>query len=307
MSLSEDVRGELAAIEPRRACCRLAELSALVRAGGSVHLLGAGRVAVTVELASPAVARRAFSLVRSYGLRCEIRTYRQHAFERARRFQLSLGDDPRALQALNEAGVLDATLAPLARPPHRVVARSCCRASYLRGAFLAAGSATGPRRAHLELRASSVDGAALLAELASEDDLDLRVHDRGRHAIAYAKALDAIAELLAFMGAHEAALRLEEDAVVSATRGRANRLANADHANLQRASRAADGQLAAIRRLEIEGLLADLPAELRETAELRKRHPALSLAELARRARPQTTKASVHRRLRKLQKLAADV
>ncbi len=307
MTLSEDVRGELAAIEPRSACCRLAELSALVRTGGSVHLHGAGRITVTVELTSSAVARRAFSLVRSYGVPCEIRTYRQHAFDRARRFQLALGDDPRALQGLNEAGVLDATLAPLERPPRRVVGRSCCRASYLRGAFLAAGSATGPRRAHLELRASSVAGAALLAELAGEDELDLRVHDRGRHAIAYAKAVDTIAELLAFMGAHEAALRLEEDAVVSATRGRANRLANADHANLQRASRAADAQLAAIRRLEAEGLLDDLPAELREMAELRKRHADLSLRELARRAHPPATKASTHRRLRKLQKLASNL
>ena len=34
LSLSDDVRQELAAIEPRKACCRLAELSALVRGAG---------------------------------------------------------------------------------------------------------------------------------------------------------------------------------------------------------------------------------------------------------------------------------
>jgi DNA-binding protein WhiA len=304
VSLSDDVRGELAAIEPRRPCCRLAELSALLRTAGSFHLLGRGRIAVSVEVSSSAVARRAFSLLRSYGVPCEIRTFHRQAFERGRRFQLHLGDDPRALPALTAAGVLDARLAPLERPPRRVVGRAGGRAAYLRGAFLAAGSATGPRQAHLELRSASVDGAELLAALAREEELDVRVHDRGRHAVAYAKGVDAIAELLAVLGAHEAALRLGEAAVVSATRSGANRLANADHANLRRSSRAAGTQLAAIARLDSEGLLADLPAELREIAGLRRRHPAHSLAELARLCRPPATKASAHRRLRKLQRLA---
>jgi DNA-binding protein WhiA len=92
--------------------------------------------------------------------------------------------------------------------------------------------------------------------------------------------------------------------VVAATKARANRLANADHANIVRASRAADAQLRAIRRLEAAGRLEYLPAELREVAELRSRHPTLSLRELAGRLRPPATKAAAHRRLAKLQKLA---
>ena len=55
MSLSEDVRSELAAIAPRKQCCRLAELSALVRSGGSIHLHGGGRVTLHLEVATPAV------------------------------------------------------------------------------------------------------------------------------------------------------------------------------------------------------------------------------------------------------------
>lgn len=304
MKLSDDVRSELAAIDPRRACCRLAELSALVRTAGSVHLRGGGRIALHLEVATPAVARRAFSLLRSYGVPCEIRTYRRQAFERARRFQIHLEDDPRAVQALHEAGVLDARLAPLERPPRRVVARSCCRAAYLRGAFLAAGSASGPRNAHLELRTSDTQAADFLEALAREEGFALGVYERARHAVAYAKGVESIADLLAFLGAHDAALRFGEDAVVASTRARANRLANADHANIGRASRAADEQLRAIRRLETAGRLDQLPPELREIARLRRRHPTLSLRELAGRCRPPATKASAQRRLAKLQRLA---
>ena len=97
-------------------------------------------------------------------------------------------------------------------------------------------------------------------------------------------------------------LVLEESAVLAATRADANRLANADHANLVRTSRAAHAQLEAVRGLE----LAALPDDLRELATLRLRHPTLSIAELARRCRPPTTKASAYRRLRRLRRLAED-
>lgn len=304
MSLSEDVRGELAAIEPRRACCRLAELSALARAAGSVHLRGRGRVTVHLEVASSAVARRAFSLLRAYGVPSEIRTYRRRAFDRATRFQIHLGEDARALQALNEAGILGARLEPLDRPPARVVARSCCRAAYLRGAFLAAGSVSGPRGAHLELRAAGLDGARFLAGLAGSEGFTLAVAERRNHALAYAKGAEGIADLLAFLGAQEAALRFGEQAVVAATRSHANRLANADHANLGRASRAAEAQLRAIERLRADGRLEQVAPELQELAELRSRHPTLSLSKLARRCRPPATRSAAQRRLAKLRRLA---
>jgi cell division protein WhiA len=302
--LSEEVRAELAAIEPRKACCRLAELSALIRGAGSIHLRGGGRIALHLDVSSPAVARRAFTLLKRYGVSCEIHTFRRQAFERARRFRIHIEDDARALQALNELGVVDASLAPLEGPPRRVVAGPCCRAAYLRGALLAAGSVSGPRNAHLEVRAATVEGAELLAELGREEGFALTVYDRVRHAAAYLKGREAIAELLAFLGAHEAALKLGESAVLAATKGRANRLANADHANIVRASRAADAQLRAIKRLEAAGRLDHLSPELREVAELRTRHPSLSLRELAHRCRPPATKAAAHRRLAKLQKLA---
>jgi cell division protein WhiA len=205
---------------------------------------------------------------------------------------------------LHEAGVLDARLGPLERPPRRVVARACCRGAYLRGVLLGAGSLGGPPARHLEIRTTSLDGARFLARLAASVEAPLKTADRGRHAVAYAKGSQAIASVLAAAGASDAVLGLEERAVIGATRARANRLANADHANLVRAGRAAHAQLLAIRRLEERGMLADLPAPLREAAKLRARHPSLSLRELGRKARPPLAKAALHRRLSQLVRLA---
>lgn len=304
MSQSEDLRHELAAITPRSKCDRLAELSGLFHSAGSEHFEGRGKVSVHLDVADPAVARRAFSLLRAFGVASEIRTYRRRSFDGGTRYQLHVAGGERALQVLHEAGVLSARLTPLEHPPRRVVARSCCRGAYVRGALLGGGSLSGPRSPHLEIRSAGPDGAQFLAGIAEEEGARLGILDRGRHAVAYAKGLESIADVLALAGASETVLLFEERAVLAATRSRANRLANADHANLVRTSRAAHDQLRAVERLRGTGELARLSARLQEIAELRERHPTLSLRELALKCRPPTTKAAAHRRLRKLQDLA---
>jgi len=304
MPLSEDVRRELAGVEPHRHCDRLAELSGLFHTAGSLHLHGHGEFSVHLDLAASAVARRAFGLVRSFGVGAEIRTYTRKSFDRATRYQLHVRGTRRALEVLHEAGVLSARHAPLDAPPKRVVGRSCCRRAYLRGALLGGGSVSGPRSPHLEVRAESRAGAELLRWVAAQEDVTLRVYDRGRHAIAYAKGAEPIADALALAGAGDAALAIDEHAVIAEARARANRIANADHANLVRASRAAHEQLQAINLLEADGRLPRLAAPLREIADLRLRYPSASLRELASKCRPPATKAAAHRRLTKLVSLA---
>jgi DNA-binding protein WhiA len=295
VSLSEDLRNELAAIAPASDCDRLAELSGLFHVAGSVHLRGRGEVAVHLDLVSSAVARRAFALLRAFGVDSEIRTYQRTSFDRATRYQLHVEGTPHAYATLHRAGVLDASHRPLERPPRRVVARRCCRGAYLRGALLGAGSLSGPRDPHLEIRTVEVEAARFLADVAG-----LHVLDRGRHAVAYAKGTEAIADVLVSAGAIDVVLVLEERSVMAAIRADANRLANADHANLVRTSRAAHAQLDALQRLDVDAL----PDELRELALLRLRHPTASIADLARRCRPPASKASTYRRLRRLLELA---
>ena len=302
MSLSDDLRNELAAIAPASDCDRLAELSGLAHTAGSVHFLGRGAVAVHFDVASNAVARRVFGLLRTFGVDAEIRTYRRRSFDRATRYQVHVPGEGDALRVLGDAGILAPGLRPAERPPRRVVARACCRAAYLRGALLGGGSLSGPRAPHLEIRVASLEGAEFLASLAP-----LQVLDRGRHAIAYAKGTETIADVLAEAGASDLVLALDEHSVIAATRSQANRLANADHANLVRASRAAHEQVLAVRRLAEAGELARLDPALREMAELRLEHPSLSLRELGQKCKPAVPKASVHRRMRALLRLADDL
>src|SRR6478609_6742146 len=261
--LSDDLREELAAIAPERECDRLAELSGLFHVAGRAHLRGRGSVDVHLDVASSTVARRAFALLRALDVTSEIRTYSRAAFDHATRYQLHVEGSAAAYEALHRAGILGRSHRPLDRPPARVVAR-------------------------------------FLATLAARLGAELHVQERETHATAYAKGTETIADVLVPAGAVDVVLALEEQAVLAATRGDANRLANADHANLVRTSRAAHAQLAALHRLDVDAL----PDDLREIAVLRLRHPTASTAELARRCKPGLTKAAAYRRLRRLQELS---
>jgi DNA-binding protein WhiA len=287
-------------VRPERRCDRLAELSALFHTAGTVHLLGRGELRFHLDLAESSVARRAFAILRGLRIEPEIRTYQRRSFDRGARTQVLVDGTPHAIDVLTEAGVLSRDRLPLDRPPGRVVARGCCRAAYLRGAFLGAGSLSGPRSPHLEVRTPLHAGAAFVRSVASAADVPMRVVDRASHSAAYAKSWDAIEAFLSVAGATATVLGLEERALVAGLRADANRLANADHANLVRQSRSAQAQLDAARALRADGALERLPHAVAAAAELRLRNPSLSLRELAARADPPVTKATMAGRLARL-------
>ena len=112
--------------------------------------------------------------------------------------------------------------------------------------------------------------------------------------------------MLALAGAHQAALALQEGAVLKEVRAQANRVANCDQANLRRSSRAAQKQLDAIDFLERVGQLRVLSPALQEAAELRRAFPYLGLAELAEEGELGLTRMAVNHRLRRLVQAAMD-
>lgn len=298
-AFGEGVRRELTERPPRRRCCCGALLCGIFRHAGTLELSGDG-VAVRTELGDAAAARLVFRLVRELGGDGQLVSFREPRFARGTRVLVRLHGD-RSLQLLHEVGVLSTALAPLAEPPGRLLQRRCCRAAYLRGAFVAAGSVSAPRAAgHLEIRAPEPEGAEMVRRVARADGVALQVSARRGHAVAYAKSKQTIRELLAHMGAHDAVLSLDEAEVISRTRERANRATNCDEANLARQGVAARAQVEAIAALDVDAL----GAGLRQVAALRAAHPDLSLAELGHLARPPLSKSAVAGRMRLLVRAA---
>ena len=185
-----------------------------------------------------------------------------------------------------------------------MVEEACCRSALLRGAFLAGGSVTDPRKGyHLELATSHHSVSREVLALMRELDQEPKSAQRKGNAVIYFKQSEKIEDFLTCVGAPLAAMEVMNAKLERDLRGKVNRRVNCDAANLDKAVEAAMSQVEAIRRLEKAGTLITLPDKLREVAALRLAHPEDTLAQLAQRCDPPITKSALNHRLRKLVEL----
>ncbi len=305
MSFSVKVKQELNRVRPERPCCRTAQLAALFRGAGSFHIKGRERFGLEANLGLSATARNAIPMIRSFQLPVEIRVREEKRLRQRKRFELYLEGGSRFVQFLNEIGILSDGMALRRMTPRRIIKRQCCRSAFLRGAFLAGGSVSRPGQpAHLEICGGGPEFLATVREAAAGLDISLRTSVRRKSSFIYTKNLTAVRDFLVKTGAHEATLEFEQQAIMAAVRGDANRRANFDHANAVRCSKAAARQVHAIKAMRRSAEWGHLNPGLVEIAELRMRHPSMTIIELGQQAAPPLTKSAVNHRLRRLMQIA---
>ena len=188
-----------------------------------------------------------------------------------------------------------------------VVEEECCRASFFRGAFLAGGSVTDPRKGyHLELATSHRGVSREVPVLLAEMEFQPKSAQRKGNAITYFKQSEHIEDFLIAIGAPLTAMEVMNAKLEKSLRGGVNRRVNCDAANLDKAVEAAQSQLEAIRRLQEDGRLNSLPDKLKQAAVLRLENPEDTLSQLAELFDPPITKSALNHRLRKLIELAKE-
>ena len=186
-----------------------------------------------------------------------------------------------------------------------VLEEPCCRMSFFRGAFLAGGSVTDPKKGyHLELTTSHQNVSREMLALMRECDFNPKAAARKGNSVIYFKQSEYIEDFLTAIGAPVSAMEVMNAKLEKNLRGSVNRRVNCDAANLDKAVEAAQSQLEAIRSLERQGLLDKLPDKLQETARLRMTYPEDTLSQLAQLCDPPITKSALNHRLRKLVELA---
>lgn len=304
-SFSASLKSELARFYPSRRCCRVAELSGLIHAIGSLHVHGDEIFSLEAHVENAAVVRKIYRLFRDlFPLQVEV-TVRRSVLHRANDYLVAVPEQPALTQALNELGILDDRLAIARGVPDRLVFKGCCSASYLRGAFLGGGFASNPKgEYHFELATVNAAFAEGLKALLGKFDLRAGVLERARNVAVYLKSGDDILKVLAIMGAYNSLLKWEDARIVKEMRAQVNRMVNCDTANLGKAAAAAIRQIEDIKLIRERIGLDGLSGPLREIANLRLRNPSANIRELGELSTPPLNKSAVYHRLRRLSQLA---
>jgi cell division protein WhiA len=170
--------------------------------------------------------------------------------------------------------------------------------AYVAGALMVAGTLSGVGApVHLEITAPGTTTAQGLGALVGGTVSGTRI---------VLKHGDAVGDLLASVGAFTTFLAFDQGRMRRDLRRQVTRSVNADRANLRRTADAAQGQIAAIRELlDVRGI-EGIPEDLRDVALARVANPEASLADLGRLLDPPIGKATVHRRLARLQAEGAE-
>ena len=277
MSFAYDTKSELLNVKADD-CCVLAELSALLTINGNVTISSEG-LSVEFHTTNLGIARKVIKSIKDlYHVDVEIRSKKQMKLKKHDIYIVIIKH--KASNIINELSLMNSSENILGEP---LLVKECCKRSYLRGAFLAAGSINSPKSSsyHLEVHTNSEQDAINITELLNFFNLNAKSLKRKKGFISYIKESEKIADFLRVAGAISSLFTYEDERIKRDFVNSITRVMNMDIANQNKTLAAANNQLRSISILENMADVSKLPKSVKEAIELRKKYPESSLNELS--------------------------
>lgn len=181
----------------------------------------------------------------------------------------------------------------------------CCDISFIKGAFLSCGTASDPNKSyHIEFVVPYKTLSLDLMKMLNDYGIKAKHMVRRYVNVIYIKDSESIEDLLALMGAHNAALEIINIKIYKDIRNITNRRLNFENANLTKTADAAFEQMKAIETIKDKGIYPTLSDELKHIANIRYENPDASLREIGDMCDPPLSRSAVNHRLKKLIALA---
>ena len=181
-----------------------------------------------------------------------------------------------------------------------------CRNAFFAGIFYAVGRVSDPKKQFC-LEFSFGSKTNLFKSFFEETGLSPKYARRREEQLLYFRDSASIEDYFALAGMNRTAFLFMNFKIENEFRNNANRVANCETNNIQKAVVAGALPIAKIEELERRELLSRLPEELERTARLRLLYRDLSLYQLAQKAVPPITKSGLSHRLSKIVKLADEL
>lgn len=313
MSFSSDVKEELSRQISSARHCQIAEIAAIISICGAISISDRDKYCLKVQTENVAVARKYFTLLRkAFNIDTEVSIKKYPYLKKGSTYFIMVKDHQAALNILKAARLIDENMEigeNLSLHDNLVIQKSCCRRAFIRGAFLASGSISDPRKSyHFEIVCAEETKALQLKELINTfEHMEAKIVRRKRYHVVYVKEGSQIVEILNIMEAHTALMDLENVRILKEMRNSVNRKVNCETANINKTVNASVKQIEDIHYIQSVMGLDQLPEGQEEIARLRIEQPDATLKELGMMLTPTVGKSGVNHRLRKLSTLADEL
>ena len=310
MSFSKDVKEELSLQISNARHCKLAELAAILSYGGRMIRTKQSSY-LRFQTESIVVARKYFTLIRkTFNINIEISIKRSSQLKKNNIYSLVIKEVDSIVQVLKATKLEHRLLnnEELGKASQLIVQNVCCKRAFIRGAFLASGSMSNPKKAyHLEVVLPDNDKAEQLQDIIQSFSIDAKTVMRKKSFVVYIKEGSQIVDILNIMEAHVSLMNLENVRILKEMRNSINRQVNCEAANISKTVAAASKQIDDIAYIRDSIGFGDLADGLEEIATLRLHHPEASLKELGEMLMQPIGKSGVNHRLRKLSMIAEHI
>ena len=311
MSFSTDVKEELVHIKGSCDKCNVAMLSAVLAVDAEVAINqknGLYRFDCVCDF-NPLVRFVLEVLHKNYDLKTET-VFRRSVLHHTQNYQIKVPYQTSVMDMLLSVGIITDSGSKEQGIRNDIIQKTCCKKAYLRGLFLASGFIGDPRsNFHLEIIVEKEQLAFDVLSIMKELDINARVVPRRQSYMIYMKSGSNIENFLACIGASQSLLKFTSVRVNKSLRNEANRLSNAEFANVDRATKASVKQLKDIQIVlkKYKEKPSSIPPAIREFIELRVAHPTATMKELGELAEPQMSKSAIDHRARRLEEIARKI
>lgn len=292
MTFLGEIKTELLSLKIKKICCMTSEIRGILAFGGVAFNEGVFFGTDSFELAKrlSIFLRKVLNIDFMERLDEEAGSYKFFLPENVL-YELGLGIEDGVITELNNKED-----------------ESCCMRAFIRGAFLASGSASNPERAYrVEIFTENKAFYDKAFNIISSMGIDCKKAKRKNLYVIYGNNSENASDILKVTEASGAVFKMLDAKIEKEKRNKANRLMNFDMANIDRISENSEREARAIRLIEEKMGLDNLKPNLRLVAKLRMENEGASLRELCEMCDPPLAKSTLNNRLNKLIQIAKEL
>lgn len=311
LNFTEEIKSEITSTPLEDKCCKLALISAFVRTSGSV-ISKNGEYGFEIVTENESTAEYISDILES--------AFSLHLTVTGAKFDVMSGRDKltfecvggRALKFLIELGIIvenkDGLMINLGID-EKLVEKECCKAAYVKGAFLGGGSCTLPEAEtysrtgyHFEIVFYNKVTASDFCDLLCDFEILAKLVARKDSAVVYVKSKEVISDILNVISANFCLEKLNKIVELKDRTNNANRVNNCSVSNIDKTVTASVNQVRSIDIISGTVGLQSLDKLLFDVAEARLADKNASMQELAERLN--ISKSCINHRMRKILELA---
>ncbi len=310
-SFTEEIKNEITRMPIDDRCCMLAVISAFIRTSGSVVSRG-GQFGFEITTENEGTAEFIVDMLENtFGLHPTVSGAKFDVLSGRDKLTFeSIGADAQAL--LNELCIVREDKEGMMLSfgiDNKLVENDCCKAAFIKGAFLGGGSCTRPDERvysptgyHFEIVFSNKITAGDFCNLLCDFEILAKLVARKDSAVVYVKSKEVISDLLNVISAEDCLEKLNEIVEKKDRTNNENRVNNCSVSNIDKTVTASVNLVRAIEVIAATVGLQSLDKLLFEVAEARLADKNASMSELAQRLG--ISKSCINHRMRKISEIA---